>query len=116
MVTTAKPKRRLGSKKRSRTEGSDEVWIPPPKRECRKLLLAELLLAPVVIEFDNLTCDLLAHRSLRSSMTSEYLNGRILDASKTATANTRSLFLSSSNNADPVQDMTRHYDPSRASL
>lgn len=81
--------------------------LPRDDEECRKLLLAELLLAPAVIEFDNLTCDLLAHRSLCSAMTSEYLNGRILGTSTTASVNTRTLFLSSGNNVGPVQDMTR---------
>jgi len=38
--------------------------FPADDEECRKLLLAELLRAPAVIEFDNLTGDLLAHKSL----------------------------------------------------
>jgi hypothetical protein len=71
------------------------------------LLLAELLRAPAVIEFDNLTSDLIAHKSLCTALTSEYLSGRILGASKTATVSTRTLFLSSGNNVSPVQDMTR---------
>lgn len=33
-------------------------------KECRKLLLAELLRAPAVIEFDNLTGDLVVHKRL----------------------------------------------------
>ncbi len=49
-------------------------------------------------------------------MTSEYMSGRILGVSKTATVSTRVLFLSSGNNVGPVQDMTRrcitiHLDP-----
>ncbi len=35
------------------------------------------------------------------------MSGRILGVSKTATVNTRALFLSSGNNVGPVQDMTR---------
>ena len=38
--------------------------FPADDEECRKLLLAELLRAPAVIEFDNLTGDLIAHKSL----------------------------------------------------
>ena len=90
--------------------------FPGDDEECRKLLLAELMKAPAVIEFDNLTGDLVAHKSLCTVLTSEYMSGRILGVSKTATVNTRALFLSSGNNVGPVQDMTRrcitiHLDP-----
>jgi len=90
--------------------------FPADDEECRKLLLAELLRAPAVIEFDNLTSDLVAHKSLRTALTSEQMTGRILGVSKTATVNTRVLFLSSGNNVGPVQDMARrcitiHLDP-----
>ena len=81
--------------------------FPREDEECRKLLLAELLRAPAVIEFDNLTSDLVAHKSLCTALTSENMSGRILGVSKTATVNTRALFLSSGNNVGPVQDMTR---------
>lgn len=81
--------------------------FPGDDEECRKLLLAELLRAPAVIEFDNLTGDLVAHKSLCTALTAEYLSGRILGVSKTATVSTRTLFLSSGNNVGPVQDMTR---------
>lgn len=90
--------------------------FPADDEECRKLLLAELLRAPAVIEFDNLTGDLVAHKSLCTVLTSEHMSGRILGVSKTATVSTRALFLSSGNNVGPVQDMTRrcitiHLDP-----
>ncbi|GAB0058088.1 hypothetical protein SIID45300_02430 [Candidatus Magnetaquicoccaceae bacterium FCR-1] len=81
--------------------------FPADDEECRKLLLAELLRAPAVIEFDNLTSDLLPHKSLCTALTSEFMTGRILGVSKTATVNTRALFLSSGNNVGPVRDMTR---------
>lgn len=90
--------------------------FPGDDEECRKLLLADLLRAPAVIEFDNLTGELVAHKSLCTALTSEYMSGRILGLSKTATVSTRTLFLSSGNNVGPVQDMTRrcitiHLDP-----
>jgi len=81
--------------------------FPADDEECRKVLLAELLTGPAVIEFDNLTGDLLAHKSLCTALTSEYISGRILGISKMATVNTRTLFLSSGNNVGPIQDMTR---------
>lgn len=81
--------------------------FPVDDEECRKLLLAELLRAPAVIEFDNLTSDLVAHKSLCTALTSGHMTGRILGVSKMATVNTRALFLSSGNNVGPVQDMAR---------
>ena len=81
--------------------------FPADDEECRKLLLAQLLKAPAVIEFDNLTSDLIPHKSLCTGLTSEFISGRILGQSKTAEVNTRALFLSSGNNIDPVRDMTR---------
>lgn len=81
--------------------------FPADDEECRKLLLAELLRAPAVIEFDNLTNDILPHKSLCTALTSEYISGRILGVSKTATVNTRVLFISSGNNVGPIKDMAR---------
>jgi hypothetical protein len=81
--------------------------FPQSDEECHKLLLAALLSAPAVIEFDNLTSDLIAYKSLCTGLTSEYVTGRILGLSKTATVGTRVLFLSSGNNVRPVQDMVR---------
>jgi len=81
--------------------------FPHDDEECRKLLLAELLRAPAVLEFDNLTSDIIPHKSLCTALTSEYLTGRILGLSKTTTVGTRTLFLSSGNNVSPVADMAR---------
>lgn len=81
--------------------------FPADDEECQKLLLAELLRGPAVIEFDNLTGDLVAHKSLCAALTAEFMTGRILNVSKTAEVSTRTLFLSSGNNVGPVQDMTR---------
>ncbi len=81
--------------------------FPQDDEECRKFLLATLLTSPAVVEFDNLTTDLVAHKSLCTALTSEFLQGRILGVSKTATVSTRALFLSSGNNVSPVQDMAR---------
>lgn len=81
--------------------------FPADDEECRKLLLAELLKSPAVVEFDNLTSDILPHKSLCTALTSEYMTGRILGLSKTATVCTRTLFLSSGNNVSPIKDMSR---------
>lgn len=72
--------------------------FPADDEECRKMLLAELLSSPAMIEFDNLTCDLLAHKSLCTVLTAEYFSGRILGISKMATVNTRTLLSPSMQN------------------
>lgn len=86
---------------------SSPVGFPSSDQECAKLLSSELMRAPAVIEFDNLTTDLLAHKSLCTALTSEHMTARILGVSKTLIVNTRTLFLSSGNNVGPVKDMTR---------
>lgn len=87
-------------------KGTPHVF-PADDVECGKLLLAELLTAPAVVEFDNLTSDLIPHKSLCTALTTEHMAGRILGQSKTAEVGTRVLFLSSGNNVDPVGDMAR---------
>lgn len=81
--------------------------FPKDEDECRKLLTAELMTGPAVIEFDNLTSDLMAYKNLCTILTSESITDRILGVSKTVSLSTRTLFLSSGNNVGPVQDMTR---------
>ena len=81
--------------------------FPANEEECQKLLLSKLIEAPAVLCFDNLTTDLLPHKSLCSALTDEFVSGRILGVSKTATVGTRVLFLSSGNNVAPIRDMAR---------
>jgi len=81
--------------------------FPSNEEECLKLLLSSLLTGPAALVFDNLTTDLLPHKTLCSALTDEFITGRILGVSKTATVSTRTLFLSSGNNVDPVRDMAR---------
>ena len=81
--------------------------FPHDDEECKKLLLSELMRSPAVIEFDNLTSDLVAYKSLCSVLTEEFMRGRILGVSKTIAVNTRALFLSSCNNVGPIKDMLR---------
>lgn len=81
--------------------------FPKDDEECRKLLLAAFLEGMAVLFFDNLTTDLMPHKSLCSALTEEYMTGRILGVSKTATASTRALLLSTGNNVGPVLDMAR---------
>lgn len=86
---------------------SAPVDFPDKNEECKKLLIAQLARSPAVIQFDNLTTDLLAHKSLCTTLTSERIEGRILGQSKMVEVSTRALFLSSGNNVGPVADMVR---------
>lgn len=81
--------------------------FPKSDEECHKVLLAELLRAPAVLEFDNITTDLRPHNSLCSVLTDETMRGRLLGQSKTLPVSTRTLFLSSGNNVGPIADMIR---------
>lgn len=81
--------------------------FPANDEECSKLLLAALFESPATIMFDNLTSDLFPFKTLCSALTEEHLTGRILGSSTTRTVGTKTLFLSSGNNVDPVKDMTR---------
>ena len=83
------------------------VSFPDNEEECGKLLLAMLLKSPAVIEFDDMSTDLLPFDKLKTAITEESISGRILGVSKDATVSTRTLFLSSGNNVGPVKDMCR---------
>jgi hypothetical protein len=83
------------------------VSFPDSEEECGKLLLALLLKSPAVIEFDDLSTDLLPFDKLKTAITEESISGRILGVSKDATVSTRTLFLSSGNNVGPIKDMCR---------
>ncbi|MGE3510799.1 MAG: hypothetical protein AB7N65_18145 [Vicinamibacterales bacterium] len=88
-------------------QGAVPLSFPQEEAEMRKLLLAALLQSPRVIDFDNLTRDLMPHPSLCTALTSESVSGRILGQSKTTIVGTRTLFLASGNNVMPTEDMTR---------
>ncbi|KAB7738416.1 hypothetical protein F2P47_17295 [Parvibaculum sedimenti] len=75
--------------------------------EFQKKLFAELLTSPAVINFDNLTSDLIPHNCFCTALTSEYISDRILKSSRTITVGTRTLMLSSGNNVGPVRDLAR---------
>ena len=83
------------------------VSFPDSEEECAKHLLSLLLKAPAVIEFDDLSTDLLPFDKLKTAITEESITGRILGLSKDATVSTRTLLMASGNNVSPLRDMTR---------
>lgn len=87
--------------------GSHKVSYPATSEEATKVIMSLLLTNPAVIEFDDLDNDLLPHGAIKRALTSDSITDRILGFSKTATVSTRTLFLSSGNNVDPVRDLCR---------
>jgi hypothetical protein len=83
------------------------IAFPSSDEECTKVLISELKRSPAVIEFDNLTTDILPYKSLCSALTGQYLSGRELGQSKMVQVTTNTLVLSSGNNVGPVRDMGR---------
>jgi hypothetical protein len=80
---------------------------PADGAEATKALLAMLITSPAVIEFDDMTSDLLPHGAMNRVLTEERISDRILGESKIIAASTCALFLSSGNNVGPVRDMLR---------
>jgi hypothetical protein len=83
------------------------VGFPSSEEECGKLLLAQLIRSPAVIEFDNITSDLRPYRTLCTALTNDGMEGRVLGRTRVQKVGTRALFLSSGNNVGPIADMTR---------
>lgn len=81
--------------------------FPSSSEECAKLLTAELMRSPAVLQFDNLTSDIVPHKSLCSALTGEFLRNRVLRHTRMIEVGTRTLMLSSGNNVGPIKDMTR---------
>jgi len=88
-------------------EHSKKISFPATSEEATKSLLAALLPRPPVIEFDDMTTDLIPHGIINRILTAEAVTERVLGVSKTATVGTRTLFLSSGNNVSPVRDLLR---------
>lgn len=92
------------------------VAFPGDGDEMRKTLIAMLMKSPAVINFDDLNGDIVPSESLKTCLTEEFIGGRLLGLSKDITCSTRSLFLFSGNNVEPLRDMARrivsiHLDP-----
>lgn len=84
-----------------------KITYPASAEEATKVILAALLTAPSVVEFDDMDTDWTPHSMIKQIFTGEWVGGRILGVSKMARASTRTLFLGSGNNVGPVRDMRR---------
>lgn len=87
--------------------GNKKISFPTTSEEASKVILALLITNPAVIEFDDMDSDWKPHGIINRMLTAEEITERILGVSKTATASTRTLILSSGNNVGPVRDLMR---------
>jgi hypothetical protein len=84
-----------------------KVSYPRTEVEATKVLLAALLEAPAVIDFDDMAIDWQAWGAVNRLLTSPTMTDRILGVSKMATVSTDVLVLGSGNNTGPVGDLCR---------
>lgn len=84
-----------------------KISYPRTEEEATKVLLAALIEAPAVIDFDDMTVDWRAWGAVNRLLTSPTMTDRILGMSKMATVGTDVLVLGSGNNTGPTGDLCR---------
>ena len=84
-----------------------KVSYPRTEEEATKVILAALLEAPAVLDFDDMTADWKAFGAINRLLTSATMTDRILGVSKMATVSTDTLVLASGNNTGPTGDLLR---------
>lgn len=84
-----------------------KVSYPRTEEEATKVILASLIQAPAVLDFDDMTVDWRAWGAVNRLLTSATMTDRILGASKMASVSTDTLVLGSGNNTGPTGDLCR---------
>jgi hypothetical protein len=84
-----------------------KVSYPRTEEEATKVVLASLIQAPAVLDFDDMTVDWRPWGAVNRLLTSTTMTDRILGASKMVTVSTDTLVLGSGNNTGPVGDLCR---------
>lgn len=84
-----------------------KLSYPRTEEEATKALLAALIEAPAVIDFDDMTVDWRPWGAVNRLLTSPTMTDRILGVSKMATVSTDVLVLGSGNNTGPTGDLCR---------
>jgi len=92
------------------------IAFPRESEEMEKKLIALLIKSPAVINFDDMSGDIIPSEALKTALTEENIGSRLLGYSKDVSCSTRVLFLFSGNNIQPTMDMSRriltiHLDP-----
>lgn len=84
-----------------------KISYPTRDEEASKVILAVLLHAPAVVEFDDMASDWKSFGAMNRMLTSASMTERVLGASATATVSTDVLVLGSGNNVGPRDDLLR---------
>lgn len=84
-----------------------KVSYPRTEEEATKVILAALLQAPAVLDFDDMAVDWRPWGAVNRLLTSPTMTDRLLGASKMATVSTDTLVLGSGNNTGPTGDLCR---------
>ena len=84
-----------------------KVSYPRTEDEATKVILAALIHAPAVIDFDDMSLDWRPWGAVNRLLTSPTMTDRILGVSKMATVSTDTLVLGSGNNTGPIGDLCR---------
>ncbi len=84
-----------------------KVTYPASAEEATKMMLAVLMSAPGVVEFDDMDSDWKPFSPIKRALTASTTSDRMLGVSKTITVSTRTLFLGSGNNVGPTRDLLR---------
>lgn len=87
--------------------GARNISYPTSSEEASKLVLSVMMTSPAAICFDDMTTDGIAYGAINSLLTSDAISGRVLGASKMASAKTASLIMGTGNNIKPQRDMAR---------
>ena len=81
--------------------------FPKTSEEATKSVVALLLTAPAVIEYDDMDTSFIPHGALNRMLTSEKITERVLGVSKTVTVPTKTFVIASGINIQPERDMLR---------
>lgn len=84
-----------------------KVSYPRSDDEATKVILATLLQAPAVLDFDDMTIDWRPFGAINRLLTSATMTDRILGSSKMAMVSTDTLVLGLGNNTGPTGDLAR---------
>lgn len=84
-----------------------KVSYPTTAEEATKAILSIFLSTPAALLFDDMQTNWIPHGAINRALTSDSITERVLGASRTVTASTRSLVMGTGNNVAPIRDMTR---------
>lgn len=90
-----------------------KVSYPSSSDEATKAILSHLITGPAVVIFDDMTTDWKAFGSINRMLTSERMADRLLTTNRVQEVSTRTLFIGTGNNIEPLNDLRRRVLPIR---